>query len=171
VLGHGRALGAVDTDRVEGAVMPPSGVSALVAGAEGLGLSATDGGLSPPPPSSVEPSGIPTGPTGQPGEANGGDADAPQVPSALAVIQPPSNGALPDSPGVALAVPAPAIPTDAPVIGLAVVVELPMAADAGRFPARSISCSPMPKAVVGGVAARDGDAHRTNSKMLQKLPS
>ena len=140
VLGHGRALGAADSDGVEGAVMPVSGVSALIAGAEGLGLSATDGGLSPPPPSSVEPSGIPAGPTGEPGEANGGDAvaDAPHVPCALAVMPPPSNSALPDSPGVAPAMPAmlvePSIPADAPVIGLTIVVELPMAADAGDAP-------------------------------------
>ena len=143
VLGHGRALGAADSDGVEGAVMPPSGVSALSAGAEGLGLSATDGGLSPPPPSSVEPSGIPAEPTGEPGEANGGDAvaDAAQVPCALALMPPPSNGALPDSPGVALAMPTmlvePAIPADAPSIGLAVGVELPMAADAGDVPAHA----------------------------------
>jgi len=142
VLEHERVLGAVDTDGVEGVVMPLSGVSAIIAGAEGLGLSATDGGLRPPPPSSVEARGIPTGPTGEPGEANGGDAvaDAAQVPCALAVMLPPSNGALLDSPGVALAMPAvpvvkPPIPADAPVIGVAVGVELPMAADAGDAPA------------------------------------
>jgi len=135
-------LGAADSDGVEGAAMPASGVSALIAGAEGLGLSATDGGLRPPPPSSVEPSGIPAGPTGEPGPiegANGGDAvaDAAQVPCALAVMPPPSNSAPLDSPGVELAMPAvavvePAIPADAPVIGLRVVVKLPMTADAGE---------------------------------------
>ena len=160
VLGHGRALGAVDTDGIEGAVMPPSGVSALIAGTEGLGLSATDGGLSPPPPSSVEPSGIPNGPTGEPGEASGGDADAAQVPIALAVMPPPSNVALPDSPGVALAVPAvlvePATPADAPVIGLAVVVELPVAADAGNAPTHGAPIKGAAPDVVGltpGVAS------------------
>ena len=141
VLEHGRVLGIADSDGLEGTVMPLSGVSARIAGAEGLGLSATDGGLRPPPPSSVEPSGIPTGPTGEPGEANGGDAvaDAAQVPCALAVMPPPSNGALPDSPGVELAMPAvpvveAPIPADAPVIGLAVGVKLPMAADVGKAP-------------------------------------
>ena len=101
VLGHGRVLGVADSDGLEGAVMPPSGVSALIIGAEGLGLSATDGGLRPPPPNSVEPSGIPAGPTVEPGpidEASGGDAvaDAAQVPGALAVMPPPSNCARTD---------------------------------------------------------------------------
>ena len=78
-------LGVADSDGLEGAVMPVSGVSALIKGAEGLRLSTMDGGLRPPPPSSVEPSGIPAGPTGEPGaveEANGEDAvaDVAQVP-------------------------------------------------------------------------------------------
>jgi hypothetical protein len=163
VLGHGRALGAADTDGVEKVVMPLSGISALIAGAEGLGLSATDGGLRPPPPSSVEPRGIPTGPMGEPGEANGGDAvaDATQGPCALAVMPPPSNTALPDCPGVELAMPAvpivePAIPADVPVIGLAVVVELPMAADAGDAPAHVAASKGAAPDVVGltpGVAS------------------
>jgi hypothetical protein len=141
--------------------MPPSGVSTLIAGAEGLGLSATDGGLSPPPPNSVEPTGIPTGPTGEPGEANGGDADAAQVPTALAVMPPPSNVALPDSPGAALAVPAApvveaAMPADAPIIGLAVGVKLAMAADAGNAPTHVVPTKGAAPDVVGltpGVAS------------------
>jgi len=141
VLVHGRVLSAADSDGLEGVVMPLSGVSALITGAEGLGLSATDGGLRPPPPSSVEPSGIPAGPTVDPGpiEANGGDAvaDAAQAPCALAAMPPPSKSALLDSPGIELAMPAavpvvePPITADASAIGLAVVVKLPMAADAG----------------------------------------
>jgi hypothetical protein len=136
VVAHVAVLGAADTDGVEGGVMPPRGGSKLVTGAERFGFRATDGGLRPPPPSSVEPSGIPAGPTVDPGpmdEAKGGDAvaDAAQVPGALAAIPPPSKSAGLDSPGIELAVPA-----DAPVIGLpmpadAPVTGLPMAADAG----------------------------------------
>ena len=129
-------LGAADTDGFEGGVMPLRGVSELVTGADGFGLRAMDGGLRPPPPSSVEPSGIPAGPTVDPGpmdEAKGADAvaDAAQVVGAVALMPPPSKSVLLDSPVIELAVPADApvielpIPADAPVIGL------PMAADAG----------------------------------------
>jgi hypothetical protein len=124
--------------------MPLSSAGPVIAGAEKLGLSATDGGLRPPPPSSVEPSGIPAGPTSEPGpieEASGGDAlaDAAQTPCGLAVIPPPSNSTLPDSPSVELAMPAvpvaeAAIPADAPVTGPAVGAKLPMGADAGNAP-------------------------------------
>src|SRR5215510_6223578 len=128
---------AADTDGVEGGVTPLRGVSELVTGADGFGLRATDGGLRPPPPSSVEPSGIPAGPTVDPGpmdEAKGADAaaDAAQVVGAVvALMPPPSKSVLLDSPLIGLAVPAdvpvvkPPIPADAPVIGL------PMPADAG----------------------------------------
>jgi hypothetical protein len=76
--------------------MPLRGVSELVTGADGFGLRATDGGLRPPPPSSVEPSGIPAGPTVDPGpmdEAKGADAvaDAAQVVGAVALMPPPSK--------------------------------------------------------------------------------
>jgi len=111
------------------------GVSVMV-GADAFGLRATDGGLKPPPPSSVEPSGIPTTPTDDPGpidEASGGDAvaDAAQAPGALAAIPPPSKGAVPDVP-----VTDPPMPADAPVTGLPMsadvpVSELPMTADGG----------------------------------------
>ena len=106
------------------------------AGADAFGLRATDGGLKPPPPSSVEPSGIPAGPTDDPGpidEASGGDAvaDAVQPADVLPAIPPPSKGAAPDVP-----VTEPPVPADAPVTGLPMlgdvpVVELPMAADGG----------------------------------------
>ena len=144
-------LGAADTDGVEGGVMPPRGGSKLIAGAEEFGLRATDGGLRPPPPSSVEPSGIPTMPTDDPGpidEASGGDAvaDAAQVPGALAPIPPPSKSVVPDSPGTELPIPAdapavePPMPSEAPVIGLpipvdAAVAELPRVAGDGEAPA------------------------------------
>jgi len=134
VVGHGVVLGAADTEGVEGGVMPPRGVSKLIAGADGLGFSATDGGLRPPPPISVEPSGIPTGPTDEPApidEANGGDAvaDAAQVPGAIALMPPPSKSAVPDNPVMELPVAA-----SAPVVGLpapAPVIALAMASDAG----------------------------------------
>jgi hypothetical protein len=109
VVGHGGVLCDVkrDNDGLEGGAAP-RGVSELVTGAKAFGLRATDGGLRPPPPSSVEPSGIPTMPTDDPGpidEAIGGDAvaDAAQVPGAAAIIPPPSKSALPmpaEPPGV-----------------------------------------------------------------------
>jgi hypothetical protein len=128
--------------------MPLSGVSKLTAGADGLGLSATDGGLRPPPPISVEPSGMPTGPTDEPGpidEASGTDAvaDAAQAPGALALMPPPSNSALLDDVvlefPVAASAPvagvpavlADAIPPDAPAIALGMAPD----AGAGEAPA------------------------------------
>jgi hypothetical protein len=130
VVTHGVALGAVDTEGVEGGVMPLSGVSKLTAGADGLRLSATDGGLRPPPPISVEPSGMPTGPTDEPGpidEASGADAiaDAAQVPGTVAAVPPPSNGAVLDDPVMALAV-----AVSVPVVEVAAVLEFPIPADA-----------------------------------------
>jgi hypothetical protein len=130
VVAHGAVLGAVDTEGAEGGVMPPRGASRPVAGAEGFGLNATDGGLRPPPPSSVEPSGIPTGPTDDPGpieEVNGADAvaDATQAPGALAVMPPPSKSALLDNAVLELPVAA-----SAPVVGVPATAELPIPADA-----------------------------------------
>jgi len=135
VVAHVAVLGDVErgADGLESGLVPRR-VSELVTGADGFGLSATDGGLTPPLPSSVEPSGIPAGPTDEPGpidEASGGDAVAAQTPGALAAIPPPSKSAGPDSPGIELAMPA-----DAPVIGLpmpadAPVIGPPTPADAG----------------------------------------
>src|SRR6516165_4816451 len=93
---------------------------------DGFELRTTDGGLMPPLPSSVEPSGIPAGPTDEPGpidEARGGDAvaDAAQAPGALAAIPPPSKSAGLDSPGIE-----PAMPADAPIIGLPVPADAPV---------------------------------------------
>jgi hypothetical protein len=134
VVGQGAVLCGVESgaDGLEGV---GKGVS-VRAGADPFGLRATDGGLKPPPPSSVEPSGIPTIPMDDPGpidEARGGDAvaDAAQAPGALAAIPPPSKGAAPGVP-----VTEPPMPADAPVTGLPMlgdvpVVELPMAANGG----------------------------------------
>jgi len=140
VVVHVDVLGGVDTDGVASGVMPLRGVSRLGTAADRFGLRATDVGLRPPLASSVEPSGIPAGPTDEPGpieEAMGADAvaDAAQVPGALAVIPPPSNGVVLDRPGIE-----PPAPTDPLVIGLpipvdAAVVELPMAAGVDEPPA------------------------------------
>src|SRR5262245_10156515 len=120
VVAHVAVLGDVARGAADGleSGLVPRGVSEPITGADGLGLRATDGGLMPPLPSSIEPSGIPAGPTDEPGpidEARGRDAgaDAAQAPGALAAIPPPSKSAGPDSPGIELAMPA-----DAPVIGL-----------------------------------------------------
>jgi hypothetical protein len=135
VVGHGAVLWVVESG-ADGLESVGKGVS-VMAGADAFGLRATDGGLKPPPPSSVEPSGIPTMPTDDPGpidEARGGDAvaDAAQGPGALAAIPPPSNGgAVPDVPGTD-----PPMPADAPVTGPPMsadvpVSEPPVAADGG----------------------------------------
>src|SRR5262247_289079 len=126
VVAHVAVLG--DVARDAGALergLVPRGVSELVTGADGFGLSATDGGLMPPLPSSVEPSGIPARPTDEPGPIDeaagaGAVADAAQAPGALAAIPPPSKSEGLDSSGIELPMLA-----DAPVIGL------PTPADAG----------------------------------------
>jgi hypothetical protein len=172
VAAHVGVLGAADTDGVEGGVMPLSGGSKLITGAERFGFRATDGGLRPPPPTSVEPSGIPAGPTVDPGpmdEPKGGDAvaDAAQVVGAVALMPPPSKSAVLDSPGTELPMPPdapvvePPIPADAPVIGLPIpvdagVVGLPMAAGADEAPAHGAPIKGAAPDVVGltpGVAS------------------
>jgi hypothetical protein len=125
-----------DNDGLESGLVP-RGVSEPIRGADGFGLRATDGGLRPPPPSSVEPSGMPTMPTDDPGpidEASGGDAvaDAAQVPGPVAVIPPPSKGVVVLLPPV---IPLPT-PADAPVVEAPMAVDAPViepviAADAG----------------------------------------
>jgi len=127
VVAHVAVLGDVARGAADGleSGLVPRGVSEPITGADGLGLRATDGGLMPPLPSSVEPSGIPAGPTDEPGpidEAAGADAvaAAAHAPGPFAAIPPPSKSAGLDSPGIELAMPA-----DAPVIGP------PTPADAG----------------------------------------
>ncbi len=148
VVAHVGVLGAVDADGVEGGVMPLSGGSKLITGAERFGFRATDGGLRPPPPTSVEPSGIPAGPTVDPGpmdEPKGGDAvaDVAQVVGAVALMPPPSKSAVLDSPGTELP-----MPPDAP--------GLPMAAGADEAPAHGAPIKGAAPDVVGltpGVAS------------------
>jgi len=134
VVGHGAVLCRVESgaDGLEGV---GRGVS-VRAGADPFGLRATDGGLRPPPPSSVEPSGIPTIPMDDPGpidEAMGGDAvaDAAQAPGAPAAIPPPSKGAEPDVPVTETPMPADAPITGPPMLEGVPVIELPMAANGG----------------------------------------
>ena len=137
VVGHGGVLCDVGSDNnglESGLVL--RGVSELITGADGFGLRATDGGLRPPPPSSVEPSGIPTMPTDDPGpidETSGGDAvtDAAQVPGGVAVIPPPSKGVVLLPPVIPLPMPADVPVVEAPMAVDAPVIELPIAADAG----------------------------------------
>ena len=173
VVGHGAVLCGIerDADGLEGGLIT-SGVSAVTPGADGFGVKATDGGLRPPPPSSVAPKGIPTMPTDEPGpidDAIGGDAvaDAVHAPEVVPAIPPPSNNVVPDNPGIEPPVPADApvvelsVPADAPVIGLpipvdAAIAELPIPADAGEAPAHVVPIMGEAPEVVGltpGVAS------------------
>jgi hypothetical protein len=129
---HGGGLSEVDgvDDAEELEDGGASGLSMFMIGAEGFGISATDGGLRPALPISVAPMPMPTGPTGDPGVdvpavaapalpigAQGPDVlavvpppatPAPMppppalAPMALAPMPPPSNVALPEAPVVAL---------------------------------------------------------------------
>jgi hypothetical protein len=124
---HGGGLSEVDDvdDAEELEDGGASGLSTFMIGAEGFGISATEGGLRPALPISVAPMGMPIGPTGDPGVdvpavaapalplgAQGPDAlavvpppatPAPMPPPpALAPMPPPSNVALPEAPVVAL---------------------------------------------------------------------
>jgi hypothetical protein len=139
VVGHGAVLPDVETgaDGLEGGITA-RGVS-VVRGANGFVVRATDGGLRPPPPISVEPNGIPTGPTGEldpipvPDEAIGVDPAkepplAAQVPDALPVIPPPSKTAVavPDAPVIEeLPVPADEAPHVVPVLVAGLMGDVP----------------------------------------------
>ena len=134
---HGGGLSEVDgvDDAEELEDGGASGLSVLIIGAEGFGISATEGGLSPALPISVAPMGRPTGPTGDPGDAvpavaaaalpigaHGPDALAVVPPPAtpvpmppppeLAPMPPPSNVVLPEAPVVALVTAADAAAAD-----------------------------------------------------------
>ena len=114
VVGHGAVVPNVET------------------GAGGLGVRITGGGLRPPAPSSVEPSGIPTRPTDDPEPIPLGDeADAAgpakgllplvaQVPDAVPAMPPPSKTE------VAPAVPAVDVPTLEPMPKEVCGIEAPM---------------------------------------------
>jgi hypothetical protein len=101
VVWHGVVLPDVEKG-VDGLGITTRGVN-VIRGANGLGVRATDGGLRPPLPSSVAPSGIPTRPTDDTEPIPPLDeADAagpakellpiePQAPDAVPVMPPPSN--------------------------------------------------------------------------------
>src|SRR5262249_37228717 len=112
-----------DGDAKESEDSGASGLSVPMTGAEGFGISATEGGLRPAPPISVAPKGMPTGPTGDPGVAVPAvaapllpiGAQGPEslafgpllaglapTPPALAPMPPPSNAAPLEPPVVAL---------------------------------------------------------------------
>ena len=107
VYGHVGVLGAVDTDddAEETEDGGASGLSMFMTGAEGFGISATEGGLRPALPISVAPMGMPTAPTGDPG------VDVPAVAAAAAAPPPPIGAQGPD--GLAV-VPPPATPAPMP---------------------------------------------------------
>ena len=137
VVAHGGGLSEVDgvddaEELEDGGV---SGLSVLMIGAEGFGISATESGLRPALPISVAPMGRPIGPTGDPGDAvpavaaaalpigaHGPDALAVVPPPAtpvpmppppeLAPMPPPSNVVLPEAPVVALVTAADAAAAD-----------------------------------------------------------
>jgi hypothetical protein len=107
VVAHGGGLSEVDgvddaEELEDGGV---SGLSVLIIGAEGFGISATEGGLRPALPISVAPMGMPTAPTGDPG------VDVPAVAAAAAAPSPPIGAQGPD--GLAV-VPPPATPAPMP---------------------------------------------------------
>jgi hypothetical protein len=113
VVRHGALPADVErgTDGLEGGIAT-RGVM-VIKGASAFGVRATDGGLRPPLPSSVAPSGIPTRPTD---DTEGDEADAvgpakgllpieAQVPDAVPVIPPPSNSKVPGVPMLEVAAP------------------------------------------------------------------
>jgi hypothetical protein len=101
-----------DIPVVEGAPVG-HGSPELEAGAVGLTVKTSGGGLSPPTPNSVEPNGMPTRPTGDPNPIPVGDeaddagpaveppATPMQVPDAFPIVPPPSKRA--DEPGIPVA--------------------------------------------------------------------
>jgi hypothetical protein len=106
----------------------------VAAGADGLGARTTDGGLSPPAPSSVEPSGIPTRatddaepiPVGEEADAAGPAKELPpigaQVPDAVPAMPPPSKTEVEtDVPAVDIPV-----PVDVPVIEVSMPDVVPL---------------------------------------------
>ena len=101
VVEHGAVLPTVGrgADGLE-AGFGTRGVS-VIRGADGLGVRATDGGLRPPPPISVEPNGIPKRPTDDDVDPIpvGDEADAvPAIGGVLALPAQAPDEALPDMP-------------------------------------------------------------------------
>jgi hypothetical protein len=139
VVAHGGGLSEVDgvddaEELEDGGV---SGLSVLIIGAEGFGISATEGGLRPALPISVAPMGRPTGPTGDPGDAVPAVA-APALPigahgpDVLAVVPPPATPApMPPPPELApMPPPSNAALLEAPVTALVTAAEVAAADNA-----------------------------------------
>jgi hypothetical protein len=134
VVMHGGGLSEVDgvDDAEELEDGGASGLSVLMTGAEGFGISATEGGLSPALPISVAPMGMPTGPTGDPGVDVPAAAAVPpppieaQGPDALAVVPPPATPAPMPPPPVLAPIPPPsnAAPLEVPVAALVTAAEV-----------------------------------------------
>ena len=129
---HGGGLSEVDGvgDAEELEDGGASGLSVLMTGAEGFGISATEGGLRPALPISVAPMGMPIGPTGDPGDAVPAVA-APalpigaQGPDALAVVPPPATPAPMPPPPALVPMPPPSnvVLPEAPVVALVTAAE------------------------------------------------
>jgi hypothetical protein len=128
---HGGGLSEVDgVDDAE--ELEDGGASGLVLmiGAEGFGISATEGGLRPALPISVAPIGMPIGPTGDPGDAVPTVA-APALPigahgpNALAVVPPPATPAPMPPPPALVPMPPPSnvVLPEAPVVAFATAAE------------------------------------------------
>src|SRR5712671_7844557 len=103
----------------------------VIKGANGLVVRATDGGLRPPPPISVEPSGIPTRPTDDPEPIpppNGADAAGPA--KELLPVKPQAPDAVPVMPQAPDAVPVmPPAPDAVPVMPPPSNVDVPVPED------------------------------------------
>ena len=139
VVAHGGGLSEVDgvddAEELEGGGV--SGLSVLIIGAEGFGISATEGGLRPALPISVAPMGRPTGPTGDPGDAVPAVA-APALPigahgpDVLAVVPPPATPApMPPPPELApIPPPSNVVLPEAPVTALVTAAEVAAADNA-----------------------------------------
>jgi hypothetical protein len=129
---HGGGLSEVDgvDDAEELEDGGASGLSVLMIGAEGFGISATEGGLRPALPISVAPIGMPIGPTGDPGDAVPTVA-APALPigahgpNALAVVPPPATPAPMPPPPALVPMPPPSnvVLPEAPVVAFATAAE------------------------------------------------
>ena len=121
-----------ETPGAESSPAVGQGVPRVESGVEGLGIRTSGGGLRPPTPSSVEPSGMPTRPTCDPSPIPVGDEaddDGPavgllavvvQVPDAFPVVPPPSKIVLEPELPVA----------DIPELNEVPGIELPMPEDA-----------------------------------------
>jgi hypothetical protein len=145
-----------ETPGAESSPAVGQGVPRVEIGVEGLGIRTSGGGLRPPTPSSVEPSGMPTRPTCDPSPIPVGDEaddDGPavgllavvvQVPDAFPVVPPPSKIVLEpelpvadipelnEVPGIELPMPEDACGIDPPI--LEQLVMLPGAGPSGDAP-------------------------------------